>query len=195
MLLKIQCDWCGKEFERKSCHIHKKNYCSRICLGKANAERFRVKSLKQCDNCGKFFEYRGHHNKRNEHFFCSAECSYEFKVKKISVPCDWCGRPIYKKRSDVARNEHNFCDYGCYIDYINFEKAGADNQMVSGEKLYRRLAEMKIDRKLHEDEEVHHVDGNHKNNSLENLQVVTASEHSKIHASQKERDSRGRFIK
>ena len=82
----------------------------------------------------KIFEYRGNHKKRNEHFFCCLECSYEFKVKKIYVSCDWCGNPIYKKRSDVARNEHNFCDYGCYIDYVNFEKAGADNQMISGIK-------------------------------------------------------------
>jgi len=116
-------------------------------------------------------------------------------VKKIYVSCDWCGNPIYKKRSDVARNEHNFCDYGCYIDYVNFEKAGADNQMISGEKLYRRLAEMKIGRKLQENEDVHHIDGNHLNNDFANLKVVTASEHMKIHASQKERDCHGRFIK
>ena len=195
MKLKIQCDWCGKEFERNHNHIHEKNYCCRACLGKANAERFRLKSLRTCDNCGKIFEYRGNHKKRNEHFFCCPECSYEFKVKKIYVSCDWCGNPIYKKRSDVARNEHNFCDYGCYIDYVNFEKAGADNQMISGEKLYRRLAEMKIGRKLLENEAVHHIDGNHLNNDFANLKVVTASEHMKIHASQKERDCHGRFIK
>lgn len=82
MKLKIQCDWCGKEFERNHNHIHEKNYCCRACLGKANAERFRLKSLRTCDNCGKIFEYRGNHKKRNEHFFCCLECSYEFKVKK-----------------------------------------------------------------------------------------------------------------
>lgn len=51
MKLKIQCDWCGKEFERNHNHIHEKNYCCRACLGKANAERFRLKSLRTCDNC------------------------------------------------------------------------------------------------------------------------------------------------
>ena len=47
MKLKIQCDWCGKEFERNHNHIHEKNYCCRACLGKANAERFRLKSLRK----------------------------------------------------------------------------------------------------------------------------------------------------
>lgn len=195
MKLQIQCDWCGKEFIREKNNIHNRNYCSRMCLGKANAERFRLKRLKTCDNCEKVFEYRGHHKKRNNHFFCSAECGYEFKTKKMYIPCDWCGKPIFKKRSDVARNEHNFCDFRCYIDFINFEKAGADNQIVSGEKLYRRLAEMKIGRNLYEYEEVHHIDGNHKNNNLDNLEVLTSAVHSKIHALQKERDRLGRFVK
>lgn len=195
MKLKIRCDWCGEEFERKKGIIHFRNYCSKACLGRANAERFRIQSLTICSNCGREFEYRGNHKKRNNHFFCCAECSYAFKVKKIYVLCDWCGVPIYKKRSDVARTRHNFCDVGCYIDFINFEKAGASNQRAAGSVVYRKLAEMKIGRPLRADEEVHHLDGDHRNNALENITVVTVSEHSQLHASQKERDQRGRFIK
>ena len=195
MILQIQCDWCGKIFERKKGHEKERNYCSKACLGKANAERFRLASLKICDNCGQQFEYRGRHKKRNHHFFCCPECGFAFKEKRIYVNCDWCGKPILKKRSDVARNKHNFCNPGCYIDFINFSNAGAPNQKVSGQILYRKLAEMKIGRQLTPDEEVHHIDGNHLNNSPENLEVVTASEHSKIHAGQKARDQHGRFTK
>ena len=195
MILKIRCDWCGKEFERKKEHIHERNYCSRTCLGKVNAERYRLQSLKICSNCGKKFEYRGNHKKRNQHFFCCKECGYAFKEKKIYVPCDWCGKPIYKKRSDVARNKHNFCDVGCYLDFLNFEMAGAENQKVAGKIVYRRLAEMEIGRTLREDEEVHHIDGNHRNNNVDNLEVLTVSEHAKIHAAQKRRDQYGKFIK
>jgi hypothetical protein len=164
-------------------------------LGKANAERFRLQRIMKCDNCGAEFEYQGNHRKRNEHYFCSKECGYEFKVKKIYVPCDWCGRQIYKKRSDVERSSHNFCDKGCYMDYINFEKAGAKEQRVAGKKLYRRLVEIKLGRKLEPDEEVHHIDGNHQNNRMDNLAVLTASEHAKVHAVEKVRDERGRFVK
>lgn len=195
MRLKIKCEICGKEFLRKKAWIKEHNYCSRACLGKANAERYRKQRIMKCDNCGIEFEYTGHHKKRNDYYFCSPECGYEFKTKKIYVPCDWCGKPIYKKRSDAARNKHNFCDEGCYMDFINFEKAGAKNQVVAGKLIHRGLAEIKIGRKLQPGEEVHHIDGNHENNDMENLKVLSASEHAKIHAAQKERDRHGRFVK
>lgn len=196
MDLQIKCDWCGNEFERKRGSIHERNYCCRACLGKANAARFQAKRpQKQCDYCGKIFDFFGKHKYRNKHYFCCKECGFAFKVKKITVNCDWCGKPFLRKRSDVARSKHNFCDRGCYQDFINFEKAGARNQRVAGKTLYRILAELKIGRKLSPNEEVHHIDGNHLNNNQDNLQVISASEHSKIHASQKRRDKHGKFIK
>lgn len=193
---KIKCDWCGKEFGRKRAHIHERNYCCRACLGKANSARFSaIRPQKQCDYCGKTFEFLGMHKLRNKHFFCCKECSYAFKDQKVIINCDWCGQPIFRKRADVARNKHYFCEKGCYQNFINFDKAGAKNQRIAGKVLYRILAELKIGRKLFPDEEVHHIDGNHLNNNRDNLQVVSASEHSKIHASQKRRDKFGKFIK
>ena len=44
------------------------------------------------------------------------------------------------------------------------------------------IAEEKIGRKLKENEVVHHMDGDKRNNNPENLAVVTRSEHAKIHA-------------
>ena len=148
-----------------------------------------------CDWCGKEIIRRKKHVQRNKHYYCSKECGYAAKVKKLSVKCDWCGKQFEKKQSDVNRSHHNFCDWGCYMDFINFEKAGAKNQIVSGQVLYRLIAESKIGRELTSDDEVHHIDGNHLNNNLENLIVVSRSEHTRIHAMQKKRDINGRFIK
>lgn len=195
MKIETECAWCGKTFEIKSSQVKNHNYCSRACLGKANAERFRLARIKICANCGKEFEYKGHHTSRNKHFFCCTECVYEFKNVQMLVNCDWCGKPFYKKRSAVARTKHNFCDHNCYRDFINFEQAGATNQIVDGKCLYRKLAEIKIGRPLQSNEEVHHIDGNHENNNPDNLKVLTASEHSKLHAAMKRRDSHGRFTK
>ena len=47
---------------------------------------------------------------------------------------------------------------------------------------HRFIAEDMIGRKLKTNEVVHHKDGNKRNNSPENLIVVTRSEHAKIHA-------------
>lgn len=96
MPLKINCDWCGKTIKRKPSTVKEHNYCSRICLGKANAERFRLKRLKICDYCGSEFEYLGHHKKRNTHFFCSTGCANKYKTKRMTVRCDWCDKKFEK---------------------------------------------------------------------------------------------------
>ena len=154
-----------------------------------------MKSTVKCDWCSKEITSRDRHGQRNKHHYCSKECGFEAKAKKLTVECDWCGEQLIKKRSDVNRNSHNFCDRGCYMDYINFEKAGAKNQKVSGRVLYRLIAESKIGRVLTSGDEVHHIDGDHLNNDTKNLLVVSRSEHMRIHAMQKKRDDYGRFIR
>ena len=196
MRLIVKCDWCGKEFERKRVQVKRHNYCNRACLGKANAERFRLYRIKKCDYCGREFEYRGHHAKRNKHYFCCKECSGAFKAKPVTGFCDWCGKAITRKKSAICRfGIHNFCDRGCYQDFLNFEMAGAKKQRVCGKILYRRMAGIKSGRDLSTEEHVHHLDGNPLNNNFENLLVVSGRDHAKIHAAQKGRDRYGRFIK
>lgn len=149
----------------------------------------------KCDWCGKEITKRDRHGQRNKHHYCSIECSYAAKVIKATVICDWCGNQLIRKKSDINRNQHNFCDRGCYMDYINFEKAGAKNQRVSGKVLYRQIAEQKLGRVLTAKDEVHHIDGDHCNNESSNLLVISRSEHMKIHSMCKKRGMDGRFIK
>jgi hypothetical protein len=59
--------------------------------------------------------------------------------------------------------------------------------------LYRVLIEIKLGRQLAEDEEIHHIDGNHSNNDPANLRVLSKSEHMSIHSALKQRDENGRF--
>ena len=47
---------------------------------------------------------------------------------------------------------------------------------------HRLIMEEHLGRKLNKGEVVHHIDGNRLNNSLDNLQVMDAKEHSKFHA-------------
>lgn len=47
---------------------------------------------------------------------------------------------------------------------------------------HRYLMEQKLGRKLDSNEVVHHMDDNKSNNDIDNLQVMTRSEHAKLHA-------------
>ena len=150
---------------------------------------------KICSNCGKAFSYTGTHGKRNRHFFCCYDCYIDFKTKKVTAVCEWCGKEFLKKRSDVKRTGHNFCSPDCCLAYRHKAGETAPNHRVDGEVVYRTIAEQKIGRSLLPTEEIHHIDGNHMNNDPDNLMVLSKAEHSRIHASWKERDKYGRFIK
>jgi hypothetical protein len=54
-------------------------------------------------------------------------------------------------------------------------------------KIYRKLMEEKLGRKLTMFEVVHHIDGNHFNNDINNLMVMTTEEHNSIHAGSRPR--------
>lgn len=74
--------------------------------------------------------------------------------------------------------------------------------MTKGENRYqnehRLIMEGHIGRKLIKGEIVHHIDGNRKNNSLENLQLMSHYEHSRFHALEnnhkRKRCKKGRYL-
>jgi len=74
-----------------------------------------------------------------------------------------------------------------YDGYITVSSEGDRYQV------HRRVMENHIGRKLSTKELVHHKDGNRKNNSIENLEILSRSEHMKIHYPQRMRNSKGQF--
>lgn len=48
-------------------------------------------------------------------------------------------------------------------------------------KLHRLVMELKLQRYLKPEEHVHHVDGNKKNNNIDNLELLDMAEHRRIH--------------
>lgn len=49
---------------------------------------------------------------------------------------------------------------------------------------HRFVAEDIVGRKLKADEIVHHIDGNKRNNSPDNLQIMTRAEHARVHCNE-----------
>lgn len=67
-----------------------------------------------------------------------------------------------------------------------------------GRSLHSVIMEIHIGRKLKKDEIVHHVNGVKTDNRIENLEIMTRSEHAKHHAMEslknRERDDLGKFV-
>lgn len=52
-------------------------------------------------------------------------------------------------------------------------------------KMHRWIMEQHLGRKLNPDEHVHHINEDPKDNRLENLQLLTAEEHGRLHKQKK----------
>ena len=99
------------------------------------------------------------------------------KAYSLGLTCD-----VTKQRLALGIKKHNtpkgvVTGRNGYL-YITLE----DKTRVP---LHRHVLEQSIGRKLLVTEIVHHKDGNKHNNSLENLEILSRSEHAKLHYSPK----------
>ena len=120
------------------------------------------------------------------------------EYSSFEVQCNACGKMVVRQLSEVLRVKHVFCSVKCKCISSSFRKYAAqrngDVQRGRGNKRtytkrngrheHRIVAEQKIGRPLAPGEIVHHIDGNKKNNTPENLEVMTQSEHVKLHISE-----------
>lgn len=139
--------------------------------------------FKQCEQCGNDFLY--HSRQANKNRFCSKECSgkwqYKHNIQNVTASAEdspnWKGG-TRKRRRDVL------------MVYMPDHPHASEGYVW----VHRLVMEQVIGRYLEPHELIHHIDGDPLNNHPDNLQIVTASEHAKIHDSQRERDEYGRYL-
>ena len=111
-----------------------------------------------CDNCKKYFKtYPSYLKRVRKNRFCSRKCEADFKKLNNSLE-HWEGGTISKSTG---------------YKYIEFEGKQIEEH---------RLVMMKhLGRKLKSNEHVHHINENKLDNRIENLMLLTASQHKRLH--------------
>lgn len=141
--------------------------------------------FKKCEGCQRRFSFMAFDVEVNDRVFCTMACANKSNAYRNSRSKLGSKNPMFGKKP------HN------YKGGIVKNKSGSRKVKYLGVvvPLHRRVMELHLGRVLKDDEVVHHKDGNGLNNEISNLQLMTKSEHSKLHAKEIARDSRSRFIK
>ena len=126
-----------------------------------------------CDSCGKHYSLSKHKSWQGKRHFCSSNCQKEeYKKRDHKRVTDW-----VKKHGSASFKTGLGVTTDGYIWILVRNKGYFHNQV----KLHRYLMEIKLGRRLTETEIVHHKNGNKFDNSIDNLEIVTRSEHNRIH--------------
>lgn len=196
--VKVICAECGKEEYVNPSRA--KNYlcCSVACLGQYNSKRYSRKITQVCPICGKEYQIKQKQYKQiKTQSCCSIECASE--LKKIT----YLGERNHQfglkgelnasfKREKTKKKNIRFNDIWVYKpdrpDVDKYKRITEHRLVVlenytkfnpcffiekSGFKIFNPNPKLKIC--------VHHINGNHTDNSLENLIPLTKANHRKAH--------------
>ncbi len=153
-------------------------YCNRECYVSHRAPELKCK---RCVYCYKEFLV-DNMTRRKQH--CSLKCRYQaFSQRKMPPPknahktCKGCGAIF-----DANHCKRLYCNHKCYISYR--KQMGWQTFSRPGVNYYLRMKRMHLPcRACGEAEaDIHHIDGNHKNNVEENLIPLCKKCHSLVHS-------------
>jgi len=85
------------------------------------------KSTYNCLECGKEFKAYASERARGGAKFCSAECGYENKRRRVKCNCESCGKEVEKKRHEYDREERHFCSNVCFGKWASHNLVGENN--------------------------------------------------------------------
>lgn len=154
--------------------------------------------LVKCDHCGKEFEKPtsrvNESRKKGWKLYCSAECRSSAKTKKVKCFCAHCGKEIWKDPAEIKNSKSGnvFCNKSCACSYNNSHfRLGENNPNWKGGQCVSSYTTTAYRTYIHEcvicgcsDKEmldVHHIDCNRENNDPDNLIILCANHHAKVH--------------
>ena len=161
--MKKTCKVCGKEFNIYLDKIHKGNYCSQECYLKGRWGESHIVEV-ACVQCGATFQKY----KSNKKKFCCKECQYKWRSETFRGV----NHPTYKGRIKYGSKQQYWAIYSPLHPF-------ADGKGYVME--HRLVMEKHIKRFLTSDEVVHHENQDKLANRIENLRLMSKSEHDTMH--------------
>lgn len=182
-----KCAVCGKEIEIfHKVRLDKENVCCSVeCMGKF----MKSNDLNcECPICHKKFHVKPYHKNKCKVNYCSRECfrlakkeymkgegNHQYGLKG-SLNASW--------KSDKRVSNLGYYKVRCLEHpYRDSDDYVLEHRLVAEQYLLNKGNSIEINGKLYLKPElvVHHIDGNKLNNSPDNLEIMTLSEHSKLH--------------
>ena len=151
----VICDWCGREILRYPSQVKTHNFCGKACLSAYSSK---------AQNPNGYAELKNYTNIRQHMRILNLE---------LNPRRDW--GPIEPYPTGATRREK------LRLSRLN-KGEGKTYRKAFGRHEHRVVAEQMLGRPLRPGEVVHHIDGNKRNNSPENLMVFESqAEHVRWH--------------
>lgn len=158
---------------------------------------------RDCAHCGKTFSF--HKSREKTAKACSRECWRILSIKPTNTKCANCDKPIRRKARSLRDHVHHFCGHECSGEFKKTYYAGKNNPNYKarnydsdGYRVYVPPASLNLGlgrikqhtamalismgvTKIPKGYHVHHRDCNVLNNDVENLALLTISDHVWLH--------------
>lgn len=179
--VKAECAHCGAEYLKRKDRVRSPDFC---CLShrKQYNKKQREWRKRECLNCGAEFMPRVYQIKTGDGKYCSIPCS----VRHAAIPAAHTPEANRKRVESLknsgfvhpsGREHHQFKETYIVKGYRHCTDERGRKILES-----RYLMQKHLGRELTNSEVVHHEDEDRLNNNIENLTVMTRSEHAREHA-------------